>query len=129
MKTIPRSFLYILLPVALLGSITVAKAFSIIANPDFKTGAFSGWTQSGNTSHTSVSEGGYAHSGAFGAYLGGPVGPKGKKGRIWQPDPFVVRSVPETGTNALLLSLGLVGLCLAQRALCGRKGCAAHETV
>jgi MYXO-CTERM domain-containing protein len=63
MKTISRSFLYILLPLALLYSITVANAVNIVTNPGFETGDFSGWTLSGTNSLTV--NGAEPHSGQF----------------------------------------------------------------
>jgi hypothetical protein len=48
-----------------------------VVNGGFETGDFTGWTQSGNTSYTSVTTGStYAHSGTYGAQLG-PAGSLG----------------------------------------------------
>jgi PKD repeat protein len=58
-------------------SIIVSPNFGLVQNGGFETGDFTGWTQSGNTSYTSVTIGStYAHSGTYGALLG-PAGSLG----------------------------------------------------
>ena len=52
-------------------SIIVSPNFGLVQNGGFETGDFTGWTQSGNTSYTSLTTGStYAHSGTYGAQLG-----------------------------------------------------------
>jgi hypothetical protein len=74
MKIPSKSFIYILLPIALLCFAAVANA-NLVTNPGFETGDFTGWTQGGDTSFVGVNNA-VAHSGTFGAFMG-PVGSDG----------------------------------------------------
>src|SRR5207342_1372158 len=74
MKTITKSFIYILLPIALLCSAAVANA-NLVTNGGFETGDFTGWTNGGNTGFTGVDPG-IQHSGTYGAFFG-PIGSNG----------------------------------------------------
>jgi hypothetical protein len=51
-------------------SICDAIAGNLVQNCGFETGDFTDWTQTGDTSFTGVTGGGYANSGTYGAYLG-----------------------------------------------------------
>ena len=69
----------------------------LVANGDFETGDFSGWTQSGNTAYTTVSANpSYVHSGSYGAEFG----PSGSLGYLGQ-------SVNTTPGKCYLLSFWL----------------------
>jgi len=60
-----------------------AAQASIITNPGFETGNFTGWALSGDTSFTAV-DNFSPHSGSFGAFLGTSVGTPGSTGSITQ---------------------------------------------
>ena len=76
----------------LLLSVGRSSIASIVVNGGFETGAFTGWSLSGNTGFTSVVAGAAAHSGNYSAQLG-PVGSEG----------FITQNLPTTaGTNYVL---------------------------
>ena len=77
---------------------TLSIGQPLVENGGFETGNFTGWTQSGNTSYTSVTRGNpfFVHSGVYGAELG----PSGSPG-------YLSQTVTTVSGQAYLLSLWL----------------------